>query len=148
VARISLQADGLRYALAARDVLEVLPRIAMRPFPLGPPGLAGLLTYRGVLVPVMDLSLLVGGRPCPANLGTRILITYAGPSQKRRRLVGLLAENVDEILPDTPVQTGVSLPAAPFLGSVFEHSGQLIQLVEPAHLIPEETWDLLVPEGP
>src|SRR5690606_32186615 len=55
--------DGDRYALPARDVVEVLPLVALKQIPDAPPGVAGVMDYRGHAVPVLDLSALVAGRP-------------------------------------------------------------------------------------
>ena len=44
-----------RYALQAVDVVEVLPRLQLKPIAQAPSWVAGVFAYRGVVVPVMDM---------------------------------------------------------------------------------------------
>lgn len=90
---ILCQAGADRYALELRHVSEVLPRARLQcPSDL-PAWLAGVLVYRGTALPVMDLTQLTQGRPCPNRLSSRILILKAAWEGRERRF-GLMAENV------------------------------------------------------
>ena len=65
------------YAVAAECVVEVVPRIDLRAFPHATEALAGLFRYRGKVVPVVDLGLLMGGTACRSRLSTRIIVVDA-----------------------------------------------------------------------
>ena len=52
-----------RYALPAACVVEVLPWVAMKLLPGAPPGVAGLINYRGRPVPAIDVSENATGTP-------------------------------------------------------------------------------------
>jgi chemotaxis-related protein WspB len=68
------QLDDKRFALDAARIAEVLPLVDIER-PLAPaPGMAGLLRYRGQLLPVVDLPLLLLRRPAARRLSTRILL--------------------------------------------------------------------------
>jgi chemotaxis-related protein WspB len=96
-----LQIGETRYALDARQVVEVLPLVQVRPSPSAPPGVAGLMNYRGEPVPVIDLSLLCCGRPARHLLSTRILLVRSPtPADLRPEpsisWIGLIAERATE----------------------------------------------------
>lgn len=54
--------EGDRYALDAREVVEVLPLLRLKRIPEAPEWVAGVFSHRGVLVPVLDLCAMAFGR--------------------------------------------------------------------------------------
>ena len=58
---------GDAYAVEAARVVEVVPRVELRALPHAPEALAGLFRYRGRMVPVIDLGVLLGTGPVPAS---------------------------------------------------------------------------------
>lgn len=88
---------GSTYALPARRVVEVVPRVDLRPLAGMPRQIAGVMLHGGDLVPVVDLGLILGQGTCPSRLSTRIiLVDVELPSGARGRM-GLTAENVDRL---------------------------------------------------
>ena len=67
-----------------RRVIELVPRVELRAIPHAPAFLAGLLGYRGEVVPVIDLGLLLGSSPCPDRLSTRIILVKSAPGGQNR----------------------------------------------------------------
>ena len=61
---LTFTAGANRYAVDVARVVELVPRVELRSVPHAPPFLAGLLGYRGKVVPVIDLGLLLGALPC------------------------------------------------------------------------------------
>ena len=55
---LTLKAGANRYAIDVARVIELVPRVELRAIPHAPPFLAGLLGYRGKVIPVIDLGLL------------------------------------------------------------------------------------------
>ena len=47
---------GQTYAIESRRVVEVLPLVPARPIPHTPAYIRGIFTYRGRLVPLLDLG--------------------------------------------------------------------------------------------
>src|SRR5947209_4875354 len=124
------------YAVAVRRVVEVVPRVGLRALPHAPEYLAGLLRYRGGVVPVVDLGLLMGGLACREQLDTRIILLDAG--RQGGGLVGLAAERVDDVRPSDESRravAGLEIDGAPYLGSVFETDDGLLQLIEPGRVL-------------
>lgn len=122
------------YAVPVRQVVEVVPRVALRPVPHSPPCVLGLLHYRGAAVPVIDLGTLLGGTPCVERLDTRILLVRGGTGESATGRIGLLAEGVNDLVTvsdDRPAMLAPQIPHAPYLGQVFETEGGLLQLIDP-----------------
>jgi len=85
------------YALAVRDVVEVLRIAALTPLPEAPGWLAGLLNLRGQVIPVLDLSRRLGLSQQLVDLSTPIIVAHAAGRQ-----IGLLADAVLEVLTLSP----------------------------------------------
>lgn len=132
-----LHAGGQRYALPSAHVVEVVPAVALRQVPGTPPEVAGLLHYRGQVVPVVDLAQRLGVEPPPATFATRIVVcvrpgtTQAGAP---RRLLGVRAGDVTRVGvldPDAPgSHPGVLPEGLRALGRVTRDEEGLVQLVE------------------
>ena len=134
------------YAIPSRSVVEVIPRLSLRSVPSAPRAIAGLFVYRGRVTPVLDLTWLLDGKRCPDRLSSRIVVLDLDLG-KGRRLVGLLAEGVtDVIVAEGEVQPGLTLRDAPYLGGMVGHEGDMVQLVEPRELLSEELHQTLVAE--
>jgi chemotaxis-related protein WspB len=138
-----------RYALPARDIVEVLPLVALKALPGAPRGLAGLLDYRGAAVPVVDLSTLALGAPAVPRVSTRLLLVRYTPPRGGERLLGLIAERATETMRRAPEDfrpTDVANGGARYLGPVVNDARGLIQRVEIASLLEDEVSAVLFPE--
>jgi chemotaxis-related protein WspB len=82
---LTFTAGANRYAVDAAWVVELVPRVELRPVPHAPAFLAGLLEYRGKVVPVIDLGLLLGADPCQDRLSTRIILVNDAPGRHNHR---------------------------------------------------------------
>ncbi len=90
-----LQIAGARHALDTSAVIEVLPLVCVQSLAPPVPGVAGVMDYRGVMVPVVDLGLRFSGTPTAPRLGTRlILVARPGSSDATRPGAALLVERV------------------------------------------------------
>src|SRR5262245_58677270 len=85
-----------RLAMDLRRIHEVVPRVRLQRVAGSPSWLAGVFVYRGRIVPVIDLSRLIGAEECPPHLSTRIiLVPHVLDGQEG--LLGLLATQVANI---------------------------------------------------
>ncbi len=141
------------YAIESRKVVEVLPLVPARPIPHTPGYVRGIFTYRGGLVPLIDLGRRLADSPVAERLSTRVIVvecavpTPAGPPRSAR--MGLVAENVISIC--TTEQADVSMPAlelaaAPFLGRMLRIAGRTVQVIEIERLLPADIVAGLFPE--
>jgi len=142
--------DNDRYALPAQEVVEVLPLVQLKQWPKAAEGIAGVCTYRGRPVPVLDLSELCLGRPAPRRLSTRLLVVRYPDAREPTRLLGLIAEDATDTVRIDPgdfVDAGVRTDGAPFLGPVVAEFGGLLQRVDVAVLLPPALRDTLFVEA-
>lgn len=153
---------GQGYAIPSKRVIEVLPLVPARPVPRTPDYILGLFTYRGNLLPLVDLSSLIAGSRPAARLSTRVIVvefsrrgSQASGSEGLVRL-GLVAENVVSIRSveggKQPL-TAMELADAPYLGSIVALEGRsgvdagTAQLIELDRLLPDDLLHGLAP-GP
>lgn len=138
-------ADSL-YALDARRIIEVVPRVEFRPIPHAPAYLLGLLNYRGRAVPVVDFDLLVGQPMSPVVLSTRVIVQELTTHTGQRQLVGLVASNVSHVITLDAAQAvspAMRLEEAPYLGAVLQFEEGLVQIVNADRLLPPRLQDAL-----
>jgi chemotaxis-related protein WspB len=129
---LTFRVAGSPYAVAVARVVEVVPRVALRPVPQAPAYLAGLLLYRGRAVPVVDLAVRVGAAPAADRLNTRIILASAAEGGD---LIGLVAERVDEIREVEDASAAPSPSVAGYLGPAYPIDGALVQEIEPGRLL-------------
>jgi chemotaxis-related protein WspB len=139
-----------RYALDATEIVEVLPRVPLKSVPGAPAWVAGLFSYHGLTVPVIDLASLALDRPSADHVSTRlILVHYAAEPQApsmRPHVLGVLAEHANRTLRRDPADfhaSGIDSPAAPYLGPVATDSDGLLQWIRVPDLLPPEARALL-----
>lgn len=146
---VVFQAGNASYALAARQVITVVPFVTLRPCPGAPAYVAGLANYRGIGVPILDLGRLVGGAPCAVCLSTRIIMTSYAGGQNQERIIGLLAETVMETVERQESdfsQTGVAASGTSCLGKLAVSGTGFIQSVVVEQLVPKELERMLFAE--
>lgn len=134
-----------RYALECRQVVEVVPRVALKKVHHAPDYIAGLFNYRNLIVPVMDLCHLIRGVPCRPNLSTRIILVNYPDRDQTIQVLGLMAERVTETLnkPETEFVPGITVDAAPYLGKLIKDEQGMIQCIRLEYLLPSPQAYLL-----
>lgn len=154
---------GQPYAIPSRTVLEVLPLVPARPIPLLHPSVQGVFTYRGQLVPLLDLARHFEAPATDAaarrRLSTRVIVVdfplpaaaHASPpgaeEPPRRVHLGLIADNVVSIqtAPDEAAAgAAIDSDQAPFLGRLLRLGGRTVQMVAVERLLPADTLAGLV----
>ena len=91
---ILFRASGSRYALPLHEALRILPVRDLTPLPGARRPLAGLASWRGGLLPLVDLRLLASaGRGRGIGDLTRIVV-FGNDDEK----VGILAESIDRVI--------------------------------------------------
>ena len=145
---LTFRAAGQSYVLEAGQVRAVAPLAALRPLPGAPPHIAGLAGFRGRVIPVVDLSVLLGGKPAPPLLSTRLLIVECPQPDGQLAELGLIAEQATETMTlsaDDCQPLGISIPGAPWLGEVQGDPGRGVIRVRVEHLLPPELRAALHP---
>jgi chemotaxis-related protein WspB len=138
-----------RYALEAARVIEVIPRLPLRPQPGAPRFVAGLLNFRGQVVPVLDLGILAADIPCVEQLSTRIILIQYRLKSGGQKLLGLIAEAVTDAVKRAQDQfMTIAAGQAPYLGRIALDEGCMVQCVVPERLLPQDVEQLLFDEPP
>jgi chemotaxis-related protein WspB len=150
---LHLFAGDQRYALPSAHVVEVVPSVPLRKVPGAPAAVAGLLDYRGQVVPVVDLARRLGAPPAPPAYATRIVVCErsvahattgpaAGSIGTQRPLLGILAADVTHVGmldPDAEGSHAGPLPdGVRTLGRVTRDAHGLVQLVTLEGLVDAE----------
>ena len=157
---LTFTAAANRYAVDVTRIVEVVPKVELRSIPHAPTCLSGLLAYRGKVVPVLDLGLLLGSTPCQDWLSTRIILVNDVPGDHYKQskgsdtlsdqtagtggspkpeaaLLGLIAEHVSELTyarPEQIIPAPVSLPQTPYLGAMIQTDQGIVQLIVVEHV--------------
>jgi chemotaxis-related protein WspB len=152
---LTLKAGTNRYAIDVARVIELIPHVELTMIPHAPPFLAGLLGYRGKVIPVIDLGLLLHSIPSRRCLSTRIILVSdarydhnsvtadSQPGSKSRspsptnpapdaQLLGLIGEQVSDltyIQPEQVARAPVRLSQAAFLDAIVQTEEGIIQLI-------------------
>ncbi len=136
-----------RYALTAREVVEVLPLRRLKQIPEAPEWVAGLLEHRGRMIPVLDLCRRVLGRPAlPRNSTRLVLVHYAAEESSTDAVLGLILEQATHTLrlPHASFQnSGLEAGQPDYLGPVQGRGAGLIQRIEVAGLLDASMHALL-----
>jgi chemotaxis-related protein WspB len=138
-----------RYVLDVSQVAEVLPLVGIKQIPQAPPGVAGILNYRGAPVPVIDVSLLTIGRPAERRVSTRIVLVHYPDADGQTRLLGLIAERATQTVRHEEkdfVASGVTSDGASYLGPVATDARGLLQWIDVRTLLPTSVRDVLFKE--
>lgn len=132
---------GKRFALDAREVVEVLPVVAFRAAGTGPKWLLGLFNLRGALLPLVDLSIIVDGAPTASRLGSRIVVLRLDGDlfEGATRSVGLLVPEVAGLairdFRANGAHEGFSFAGAPHLGPTVADEEGTLQLLRCRRLL-------------
>jgi chemotaxis-related protein WspB len=144
--------DQDRYALDAAEVVEVLPFVSRKALPNTPAWVAGVFSYHGQPVPVIDLSALALGRPAATRLSTRtVVVRYRlGDVANSFRLLAIIVERATRTIRRDPADftdSGVATPEARYLGPVASDSAGLLQWVNIQGLLPDHVRASLFVRG-
>ncbi len=130
-----IRLDGELYALPSQNVREVLRYRDYTPVPGAPVSLPGILSQRGLIVPVVNPYPLLGLSSPPITRATRLVFTTHGETD-----MALLAEAVIDLveLPADAIQPPPSAldPARTrLLRGVAQHDDQVIALLDLDELV-------------
>jgi purine-binding chemotaxis protein CheW len=117
------------YALDILEIKEIVRLHAITPVPRTPPWIKGIVTLRGVIVPIFDLRSRLGLAQIEHTADTRIIVVYRG-----EELAGLIVDRITQVmrLPvetiEPPPQT-IGLVEAEYLRGVARFRDQLVILL-------------------
>lgn len=159
------------YALETHSVVEIIHRVELSKVHGMPAAMAGRFNYHGQIVPVLDMSQLLGGRPSRPALGTRIVLVRPKLAKQGQRpiessiefpvkspadssaessieagLFGLLVEQVTETLEThrfTQADEGDRNAEHTYFGQTLLYQQQIIQCLRTDQLFTELGYNAL-----
>jgi chemotaxis-related protein WspB len=127
------------YAIPARSVIEVVPKVMLHQMPAAPGWLAGLFPYRGKPMPVVDLCMLVLDTPCASLLSSRIVVVERMGTSGTERY-GILSERMTDVVRLNGQEfPPANVRAAPYVKGTLLEDDKIIQLL---------ALDAVMPCGP
>lgn len=138
-----------RYLLNTSQITEVVPLVKLKKIPRSPVHVAGLMNYRGVIVPVVDLCALTMEKPCASKQSTRIIIVSYSFSENDQKLLGIIAEQVTETKNVTAHQFssgGILLEDTEDKDNDGEESDDMVQLFDLQRMVPKSEIEYLYQE--
>jgi purine-binding chemotaxis protein CheW len=132
---------GAEYALPVEAVLQMETYSGATLVPGAPAYVAGIVTVRGIVVPVIDLRARFGLPPTEATLDTRIIVTESGG-----RIVALVVDSAREVLKldeqkHQSAPSVVSERASGFVHAVHALGPRLLLLVDLPKILGENSHD-------
>jgi chemotaxis-related protein WspB len=146
---LTFQADNQHFAINAGNVLEVIPIVKIRKLPGTPDFVRGVLNYRGTPVPVIDITLMLSGRPSAEHLSSRIILVKYPENGESKNVLGLLAEHATGTATrdaEEFVVSGIATPEMPCLGKISVGGKTMLQIVKIDDLLTEELKAMLFSE--
>lgn len=135
-----------RYALAAQDVVEVVPVVQLKNIPQAPSYIAGLCNYRGAPVPIVDLCRVIEKRSANRHMSTRVIMVRYLLKNGTDRLMGLITERATEMVTMDNrdfMESGVTGEGISCCRRVAIDADGMIHRVELSGLLPEAVRDAI-----
>ena len=137
------------YAISARQVVEVISLVKLQKLSQAPKYIAGLLNYRGDIIPIIDLCELLTKNQYSHKFSTRIIIVNYMSGQQTPYLLGLIAEKATETLniQETDLNRSRIPGDSPFyLGEIITGQQGMILCIQVESLLSESQLKLLLPK--
>lgn len=139
------EAAGNRFALDARQVVEVVPRVRLQSLAGSPAWLAGVCVYRGEATPVVDLAQLVQNVPCPNRWSSRVVLVRF-VDQGSTLQFGLIVEKAAVAQLDAQPKAATAAAGLAKWGAVMLDGDGMFQLLELTRLLTPEQRATLAAE--
>ena len=95
-------ANGLTYGVDTMHVVEIITDYSIRPVPLVPEYIKGIINLRGQIIPIIDFRLLLG---CMEDLESNSTIIL----QVESNTIGMMVDSVSQVL-DIDLRQTSSIP--------------------------------------
>lgn len=148
---LTFQAENQHYAIDAGHVLEVIPIVKIRKLPGTPDFVRGILNYRGMPVPVIDITHMLSGRPSAEHLSSRIILLKYPENSESKNVLGILAEHAtDTVVRENKefADSGIASPEMPSLGKISIGGRRMLQIVKIDDLLTDGLKAMLFAASP
>lgn len=141
-------AGNTRFSIRAKEIIEVLPLLELKPLLGVPEFVVGLCNYRNTFVPIIDLNLLLHQQPSSQFMTTRILMVNYPLDNGDSMTLGILVEELTESIKKQPSDfsnSGIYPVEKPFLGSlIFKDGEEIVHLIDVEQLLDHDVRELVL----
>ncbi len=126
------------FAIGIDKIKEVIPIVEYSEITSSPDFVKGLINYRGLVCPLIDLSMLVKSIASKIFLSTRIIMIEL---PQYDALFGLLAEQITEtvfINQNDIRPVGAAITDAKYIDSTIILNGKIVQIINPEKIFSEK----------
>lgn len=121
--------DDEEYALDILEIKEIIRLQAITPVPRTPGYLKGIITLRGIIVPVFDLRSRLGLKEAEHGPRTRVVVVYRGDE-----FAGMIVDSITQVMRVSvdkvePTPPTIGTVEAEFIKGVTRHQERLIILL-------------------
>lgn len=120
------------YVCDCEPVVEVVPKIKLKPIPHSAPYFSGFLNFNGLPIPVIDLRQLIEGCACSSAMHTRIILIKNLHQDAQKLYLGIIVEKMTEVVEediDDFIDPGLRVEKLPFLEGVLTRGELQVQFV-------------------
>lgn len=99
---LTFESDGLTFGVSTEQVIEIITNHNIRPLPLVPDYIRGIINLRGQIIPIIDMRLRLGKPFVDYTSSTCIIILDIGMDR-----IGICVDSVCQVL---TIDTSLSSP--------------------------------------
>jgi chemotaxis-related protein WspB len=138
VASLIVRVDEETYAIACADVVTVVPLPTLQPVPSAPRPLLGTFSFRGELVPVIDLARALTSGSVGNRLAARVVIV-----RTERGLCGALVNRVVDVRRIEAPSRTLDVDRNPVVGDTTLLDGRPVHVLRLENALPPELAGLV-----
>ncbi len=133
-----------KYGIKATLVKEVWPLLPLKPIHRTPDYIAGLVSIRGQVVPVIDISKLYLNKQASNRISTRIILVNIKGLNAEVHTLGIIAEHVTDTIKvedNDAFSVGIKSEGGSLIGQEILIDDQLIHMVNVDELLQKDLYD-------
>jgi len=138
--------DKDRYVIRAKDVIEIIPLVKLNHIPKTPDYVAGMFSYRGTVVPVIDMRRLTESRELRNVMSTRIILVNYMVDDSEDHVLGLIVEHATDTVSlneDDFSESAVHVKDSPYMTKVVTDEAGVIQGIDVKKILPEHVRKMI-----
>lgn len=145
-ATLVFEVAGQRFGLPVEQVVQIIEMVALTPLPKAPDIVAGVMSFHGQVIPVVDVRRRLNLSPKPYTLRTPIVICRIG-----KNTTGLVVDSVrgvvefavEKVSAPAQIFTPETMPPLPLLRGVARLDDGLLLILDLATFLSREEERLL-----
>lgn len=126
-----------RYAVNTESVIEVIPKILIKPILHVPKFVVGAISYGGIQIPVIDFAILTESVSSTESMHSRIFI-LSRTKGNTTQYVGILSEKITEAVEienERMTASGVHVKEFPYFDGIIRLGPDIVQIIEAEQLL-------------